>query len=639
MNCENKYQKYIEEKSVYIKAHGNTILPDVTPVEEFYKKFDEQSIELGNRIVLLTSKLAEPTYFGTIEQYVKLNAEKLLTVSCSSRDNIQFTKDLEEEMGDPGTLQISFHTATMTDMTLNFFFDSVGDAESPTFLYQSGITTYAKKDSFLMDNFVSFTPSKWEAFKNSEVQSVAILKMVFDNIIWEYCLCDKHNPWKSGDEIEDHGRDEVLDGIMAAMKIEKDRMKRNEMNKVEDPSDDIQSLNKDDVPDYSEAEWQPELVEATGDVFSGVLRPSLNRQLGEWFYKYYEIILGRQTTEFGYPKVADLLTTTLSEILKYANLVPADALIVLLACRTSYSTNPAIPKLRDLENAKVDPKRILDSALEDDRCPSKICGAGVSDELPRSCRERGCYECAENDRCTSCRDNDVITIECPNISICLSIPEVSDILNNKSQNVPFVSDCVIPQQTLAACKFWLDKDPSAQAATIGAFQDALYAQEDPENNNPRETLAVLQREFFSYMTNVVNTFKYLPRAALLECWNGTMKPVLETYIQKKLSILLDNKVSSMKRPRGSWGNDEDGGGKRPKYETKHETKSYFLRYLDYLCPNWRYYLSEPEKFSCLENTVGYIIFSAKILDDILNSADKSRKEYITVLESFLVLFS
>jgi hypothetical protein len=124
------------------------------------EKLNEQSIKLDNRIVLLISRLAELTYFGTIEKYVKFNAEDLLKVSCSCRDKIQVTKDLDEEMGAPGTLHISFHTANMSDMTLNLFFDSVGAAETPNF--------YIRVVSLLMRKKIVFHGQFEEEFEYEE---------------------------------------------------------------------------------------------------------------------------------------------------------------------------------------------------------------------------------------------------------------------------------------------------------------------------------------------------------------------------------------------------------------------------------------------------------------------------------------
>ena len=125
-NCVD-LKKYVEnDRILYIKAHGNTIFPDTTiDRENFFQQNKEMIVNLDSKSVLFLSRLAEPTYFGTIENYVKLNYQELEDIICLRDKKIAFQKEVEkikEQLKkDDISLPMSIHSGSMNNMELDFF--------------------------------------------------------------------------------------------------------------------------------------------------------------------------------------------------------------------------------------------------------------------------------------------------------------------------------------------------------------------------------------------------------------------------------------------------------------------------------------------------------------------------------------
>jgi len=53
-------------------------------------------VNLDSKSILFLSRLVEPTYFGTIENYVKLNYQDLEDIICLRDKKISFQKEVEK---------------------------------------------------------------------------------------------------------------------------------------------------------------------------------------------------------------------------------------------------------------------------------------------------------------------------------------------------------------------------------------------------------------------------------------------------------------------------------------------------------------------------------------------------------------
>lgn len=609
--CVDLEEYVTNNKILYIKAHGNTIFPDtIMEREKFLQQNKEMVVKLNDKSVLFPSRLAEPTYFGTIENYVKLNYQELEDIICLRDKKIAFQEEVEKIKAqlkkDDISLPLSIHSGSINNMELDFFFDTAGGStgEMPVLLYRSGINNYQDKDNFLMENHVSFTPQQWTTFKNKWISTENELKTVFDEIIWKYCLATELPRTQEQTDSDDE------DPVLAFLK-------RNNKDSV---------LDKIRQDDHTALLAEPE----NGGKFPKG-PPAPNRILGNWFYEQNL----KKIRNNGKVQVSELLSTTFADILNIDKLFPPETLIVLLACRTNYSENPFIEELKDQEHARTDPKRILDSVLGEDLCNHQNCGPGPSDMLPQvSCRQRGCYECDQNvGKCKSCRDYDVITIICStSLSICLTLNEILSQLPyyfNQFKghlDIPtnIVNNCYIPNQTLMAIFSitWENIIPpilpsEAQTLTITEFKNALEAAESFVK------LQSLKEKFIQYIYNVVNAFKFMQQKDLLYCWDNTMKPVLEVYIREKIKSVEQedtyHKESLMKRTRKDAGLFEEDS---------------YSDYLTRVCPSWR--ARDYCNFECEEHTIGYIVFCSKKLDDILNKFyNTTTNDYLDDLENFL----
>lgn len=610
-NCVD-LKKYVEnDRILYLKAHGNTIFPDtIIDREEFFQQNKEMIVNLDSKSILFLSRLAEPTYFGTIENYVKLNYQDLEDIICLRDKKISFQKEVEK-IKDDISLPMSIHSGSMNNMELDFFFDTAGGSnkELPVFLYRSGINNYKGKDNFLMENCVSFTYDKWTSFKNEWILTENQLKMVFDDIIWKYCFATELP--MTQDQIDSDDEDPVLSFL--------------NLNNKDSVLEEIREKFRQEDPDDLEALWEE--LENGSKFPEGP--PDYNRILGDWFYKQNL----EKIRNDGYVQVSKLLSTTFADILNIENLFHPETLIILLACRTNYSKNPVIKELQEQEHTRTDPKRILDSVLGEDLCNYQNCGPGPSDILPKvSCRQRGCYECnQEAGKCESCRDYEVITVICStSLSICLTLDEILSQVPyyfKDFNEVPYIptnvlNNCYIPKQTLTAILSipWENVIPpilpsTAQTLTITAFKNAL------EDSDSLVKLQRLKEKFIQYINNVVNAFKFMQQNDLLYCWDNTMKPVLEVYIREKI-----NSISQYTYGKESWM-------KRTRKDAELFEEDSYSDYLTHVCPSWR--LRDYCNFECEEHTIGYIVFCSKKLDDILNKFYNTKNDYRDDLENFL----
>lgn len=609
-------EEYVENnKILYIKAHGNTIFPDtIMEREKFLQQNKEMVVNLNDKSVLFPSRLAEPTYFGTIENYVKLNYQELEDIICLRDKKIAFQKEVEkikEQLKkDDISLPMSIHSGSINNMELDFFFDTAGTNELPVFLYRSGINNYKGKDNFLMENYVSFTSEEWTEFKSEWVRTENQLKIVFDEIIWKYCFATELPMTQDQTDSDDE------DPVLAVLK------RNNKDSVLKKITEKFRQDDKDDL-EYLWAERENDSKFPEGP-------PAPNRILGNWFYEQ-NLKKIRNNSDV---QVSELLSTTFADILNIENLFPTETLIVLLACRTNYSENPFIKELQEQEHTRTDPKRILHSVLGDDLCNYQNCGPGPSDILPQvSCRQRGCYECnQEVGKCKSCRDYEVITIICStSLSICLTLNEILSQLPsyfkhfNELSYIPtnIVNNCYIPKQTLTAilARPWENVIPpilpsTAQTLTITEFKNAL------EDSDSLVKLQRLKEKFIQYINNVVNAFKFMQQNDLLYCWDNTMKPVLEVYIREKIKSL-DQEDTYHKE---SWR-------KRTRKDAELFEEDSYSDYLTRVCPSWR--ARDYCNFECEEHTIGYIVFCSKKLDDILNKFYNTTNDYLDELENFL----